>query len=389
MSHRTLSIVIDNHSQALLECSSQTVVSGLFSADALPPEFILPEAQGVFRLEKASAFGFVAISGMRGSVEYRFGDEEEHAWLRMVWNIPLWGWRKRMPVEVEVSPGWDAATMIDRADPRLIRIRLRRTRRQAVPRFDPIVHGFTFINSWARHLPVVTPGFVWNRMVDRLPRLVQRLRLASKRENRFALTRAHQGLCGGMVFSVIDYHNARQLPPRLPISPPEIDDPIFLFIKRRLWDSFDIPWGGLRYLIYSLPFYPNASTLGPGNLFGFLKGRVRVSYQEEWPKIRADIDAGKLSPIGLVQTATFRISEDHQVLAYGYEQSGSQVTLFIYDPNEGPTEVSYRFRPGRGASWVEVERTPPNSQRIWCFFRTNHYQFQSPPESRPTTEENR
>ena len=76
---------------------------------------------------------------------------------------------------------------------------------------------------------------------------------------------------------------------------------------------------------------------------GLTRGRSWVTYREEWPQIQADIDAGKLSPLGLIQTDNLDIGSNHQVLAYGYKKSGQDVTLYIYDPNEAQHEVKYKF----------------------------------------------
>ena len=51
---------------------------------------------------------------------------------------------------------------------------------------------------------------------------------------------------------------------------------------------------------------------------------------------RADIDAGRLSMVGLVRHSglnPFHLTQSHQVLAYAYEVEGDAVTLRIYDPN--------------------------------------------------------
>jgi hypothetical protein len=63
---------------------------------------------------------------------------------------------------------------------------------------------------------------------------------------------------------------------------------------------------------------------------------LRRSREKEWPRIRADIDAGRLSMVGLVRHTglnPFNLTQSHQVLAFGYEVAGEAVTLRIYDPN--------------------------------------------------------
>jgi hypothetical protein len=82
---------------------------------------------------------------------------------------------------------------------------------------------------------------------------------------------------------------------------------------------------------------------------GLTRGRSWITYREEWPKIQDDIDAGRPSPLGLIQTDDLDIGSNHQVLAYGYEKSGQKVKLYVYDPNEvdprtnTPSEILYEF----------------------------------------------
>ena len=70
----------------------------------------------------------------------------------------------------------------------------------------------------------------------------------------------------------------------------------------------------------------------------------------EWPLIRADIDAGRLSMVGLVRRATispFDLTQNHQVLAYAYEVAADTVSLRIYDPNwPGRDDVAIILAPG-------------------------------------------
>jgi hypothetical protein len=63
---------------------------------------------------------------------------------------------------------------------------------------------------------------------------------------------------------------------------------------------------------------------------------LRRSRDNEWPKIRVDIDAGRLAMVGLVRhqgLSPWALTQSHQVLAYGYEVDGENVTLRICDPN--------------------------------------------------------
>jgi hypothetical protein len=181
----------------------------------------------------------------------------------------------------------------------------------------------------------------------------------------------------------MDYYAHHLLPPVLTSSPSSLDDVLFRHIRDRLWDSFDVGGQGHRYLGYSSPHYPNGDE-GVLQVAGLSKGRSWVTYREEFPRIQSDIDSGKLSPIGLIQTDSLDVGKNHQVLAYGYEKSGQDVTLYIYDPNVGQTEVTYRFNVSATDGEVHINRSH-GDKRIWCFFRTNGYAPKVPPSGRRVT----
>jgi hypothetical protein len=106
------------------------------------------------------------------------------------------------------------------------------------------------------------------------------------------------------------------------------------------------------------------ASLPPFQVLGLTRGRSWVTYREEWPKIQADIDAGRPSPIGLIQTTNLDIGSNHQVLAYGYKKSGQRVSLYVYDPNEidavsqSAVEVSYEFDTSSTKGEVNISRSP-------------------------------
>ncbi len=99
-------------------------------------------------------------------------------------------------------------------------------------------------------------------------------------------------------------------------------------------DSFNVPDGVLQYAEWML--LPSADL---HLIIGSRHGTFSRTVTSSWPHVRADIDAGHPSPLGLVtmHTADLRqIGKCHQVLAYGYRIDDAQaVTLSIYDPNTG------------------------------------------------------
>ena len=62
---------------------------------------------------------------------------------------------------------------------------------------------------------------------------------------------------------------------------------------------------------------------------------------EQWPAIKAKLDAGVPATLGVVTVASanpIQLGANHQVLACGYSVAGTQVTLNVYDPNSGPAD---------------------------------------------------
>jgi hypothetical protein len=145
---------------------------------------------------------------------------------------------------------------------------------------------------------------------------------------RLRLGDAGLGVCGGMAYAAADlYLSGRPVPP----AP---SDPVFGYLCRRLLGSFDFPFGFLRY--YAWQWRPDASRFLSG--VRVLDGVSRLTAVEEWPKVRALLDAGSPAPLGLVKVRTFSLNpwhlgKNHQVLAYGYALGEGAVEVHIYDPN--------------------------------------------------------
>jgi hypothetical protein len=121
-----------------------------------------------------------------------------------------------------------------------------------------------------------------------------------------------------MAFTVRDLWEHGIAPPP-DTSPPENGSPRFASIVRRQVQSLD-------WLRLPLRFWINAVR----------PDRAEHTRDEEWPQIRAQIDAGRLAQVGLVRATGLNpraLTQNHQVLAYAYEASPDEVTLRIYDPN--------------------------------------------------------
>ena len=190
---------------------------------------------------------------------------------------------------------------------------------------------------------------------------------------------ASNGLCGGMVFTAMDFHGAGVAPPP-DAAPPPGGSPLFNYLVRRLFDSFGLPFGPGRYLWLMNPALPDHETwasqagLAP-------HGHAWVMINEEWPKIRMDIDSGRLSPLGLVKIRSLNagdLGHNHQVVAWGYDLNGNDLTLHLYDPNNHDNDnVTMSLNIGDPAHTTTVTYSPSDGMDPFCFFRTD-YAFADP-----------
>jgi hypothetical protein len=168
--------------------------------------------------------------------------------------------------------------------------------------FLPSVNGFHFANAW-RSGPTVRFGALDPRWIG--------------------IGDAADGLCGGMVYTVGDLYVAGVAVPT-DREPPVNGSRRFRAIVRRQVESLGWLTVPIRYWL--------RSALG-GSVGG---DRARATFEREWPKARALIDAGRPSMIGLIRVASAdprTLTRNHQVMAYGYAEDGRGVTLRIYDPN--------------------------------------------------------
>jgi hypothetical protein len=176
---------------------------------------------------------------------------------------------------------------------------------------------------------------------------------------------AANGLCGGMVFVARDYYEAK-LPAPADTQPPPAGSPLYRFIVNRLLDSFNLPFGLGRYLELMEPAFPDVG-LGFG-----LPGRASVMLHDEWPKIKSDIDAGHPVPLGLIKIKSsipHDLCKNHQVLAYGYDLDGTNLTLHMYDPNY-PDRDDVQMQLSIANAQVPVPLAYTPSEAVYCFFRT-------------------
>jgi len=181
----------------------------------------------------------------------------------------------------------------------------------AVPGFLPSTHGFRFANTFPPG-PTVRLGFLDPR--------------------RIGIGDAASGLCGGMVLTVRDLFEAG-LPVPADASAPANGSARFRALVRRQVQSLDWLRVPLRYFDLQA-FRPDPPTSWSRRL-GRLPARV-TSIEDEWPRIRGEIDAGRLPVVGLVRVtgaSPWALTHNHQTLAYGYDERPGELAIRVYDPN--------------------------------------------------------
>lgn len=207
--------------------------------------------------------------------------------------------------------------------------------------FRPDQHGFGFANGF-------TDEFV------RLP------------GGKYAFTT--RGRCGGMAFLALDHWHARRPIPggdRLPADA----TPLAKLIQKRLFDSFLL--NGLRYVEFALmPLHPR---------WWIFKGAAKLTRNEEFPKVKASIDAGTPCAIGLCQAESLTaLGGDHQVVCYGYEEAPDRSALLIWDNNHPKTEQRLTFATSYSKDGDMTIRHSDGSK--WRAFFLESYRAEVPPE---------
>jgi hypothetical protein len=220
-------------------------------------------------------------------------------------------------------------------------------------------------------------GFHFDNLFEKVPpiKLIGDLRYGD----------ASKGLCGGMVFAALDYFTAGL---EIPTIPPEdlsakykspLHGPIFDYFGKRLFSSFDVPTGVWNFIELMHPKYPDFQARN-SRLGLAPRSRAWRMVRQEWPSIKERLDIGQPCSLGLVRiksTDLSRLGENHQVMAYGYDLVGDDLTLFIYDPNyHDKNVVTMKLNIGNPEEKVNVSYF--DNGAVYCFFRTN-YVFSIPP----------
>ncbi|ATQ75889.1 hypothetical protein CR152_16145 [Massilia violaceinigra] len=169
----------------------------------------------------------------------------------------------------------------------------------SITSFHPAHHGFKFANQFVNH-------------VVRVPAL--------------GIDITTYGRCGGMAFAALDYwHN--NLPIPQDTSLPADGTPLGDYIYNRLIQS--ILANAFKYFDFMrLADHPT----------WFSKGIGRITREQEFPLLKSLIDQGQPCALALTKSRSiFEFHNDHQVVAYGYEEGDPYSSILIYDnirPNE-------------------------------------------------------
>ena len=159
-------------------------------------------------------------------------------------------------------------------------------------------------------LPSVN-GFHFSNDFPSMPDVVIDLPLIGK----IGLGDASNGLCGGFVYLALDYYRAF-LPVSNDVTPPDNDSELFHRLLYRLWDSFDLPWGAMRY--YRWMSDPNSLIKKTWDEFRILERRISES-----PITIGMIRHHSLNPLEL--------GNNHQLLVYDFSHKMNGVELYVYD----------------------------------------------------------
>jgi hypothetical protein len=237
---------------------------------------------------------------------------------------------------------------------------------RAVAGFLPSTSGFRFSNSQFAHVPDL-----------KIKILGQQINIGD----------ASNGLCGGMAFATRDYFEAGK--PIPPDTTNPSSGPLFDYLVRRLFDSFNLlltpplipittpipPFGPgpVTYLWLMNPALPDHETLF-SNTGLAPHGRAWVMIHDTWPRIKVDIENNTLSPVALIEVLSLdptQMGKNHQVLAFGYDLDGTDLSIRIYDPNRnGDDQVTMSL------SIADPQHTTPvtysTGSPVWCFFQQSY-----------------
>ncbi|MEZ4591886.1 MAG: hypothetical protein R3D55_12215 [Chloroflexota bacterium] len=164
--------------------------------------------------------------------------------------------------------------------------------------FVPATHGFQYVNRY--------PGYWIPFSVPSIPDIPSVSNI--------------YGLCGGMCATAMDFLLAGRPIPQRRRRPGRIT-PLHRYIHKRQVDSLT---GGTQVVRFA-------------RWMALPDKAVHLRTAEELKQIRANLDKGIPTPIGMVYVSTkdtMQIWQNHQILACAYEELGNgRIRILVYDPN--------------------------------------------------------
>jgi hypothetical protein len=145
------------------------------------------------------------------------------------------------------------------------------------------------------------------------------------------------GRCGGMCYTILDHMAAHMPLPNLGAVdfaetdgvPPD-GHPLADYIYQRQLDSFMV-LSAVKFLSW---------TVSKDGDSWFSKGVSRLCKEDEFAKLKTSIDSNQPATIGLITARNLtQLGANHQVLAYGYEESANLQVVYIYDVNYAGREL--------------------------------------------------
>ena len=336
---KTVHVTFSNHSDLAL---ARTAVKGSWTAGFEAPESI--DAQTACEWQTDGD----------GSLTYAVGSDG--AQISLGWNASHGG-----SFNFDLSEGWE---LLGTAADQKLDLHLSPTTPHVVEGFAPSTHGFAFPNAFPENVALRTIDLG----VTKLP-----------------IGDASNGLCGGMAFGARDFFEAGETVPALADPPVGEGNPFFDYLVQRLIDTFDLPHLPATLLTVMNPAYPAHD----GGLLGHVgaDGRARLMARSEFGKIRDAIDSGKPCPICIVKAKSLNpadLGQNHQILVYGYEVDGTQLTLWAYDPNNpGRDDAGLVLDIGHTDRDIEVGVSIADLGPIYCYIVTNYEPAAPPPLDTP------
>jgi hypothetical protein len=249
--------------------------------------------------------------------------------------------------------------------------------------FRPDTHGYAFINSWQfddserqqmNEVLSSSSGSVFDSMPQSLSGILNSAMSRTVSQWIESAMPDNYGLCGGMAFSSLDFFKqGKPLPTNARMSEhPTRATPAGAKLREYLWkrqlESFSINLPGL--LSWMLMLHGPI----PGGGAGWLRDRSR----EEWEELKRHIDGDTPWPLALIGSSTNPF-DNHQVLAYGYEDPGDGTgVIYLYDMNCPDREHTTRLD-FRGEALEAKESCPGHNRGPLRGFFCETYRPDEPP----------